>query len=276
MNIAIFTETYLPYINGVVTHVRLLKEGLEKLGHSVLIVTADPTVKRHRLENGILRCPAFSIKRIYGYGVAFPVSARRLRYLIRFKPEIIHIHNEFGVGFFGLQSASILGVPLVYTIHTMYDDYLHYIAPEGMTNVLNKTMSFYLKRFTSNASAIIGPSAKVEDFCKRHHLDAKVFIIRNCPDIDMFSPANARVNKIRKLKKKYNISRGDKILVTISRIAQEKSMDMLINYFVKCFSRDPGYKMFMVGDGRSFSLARYRTPRSRITAIWRIFLFRRP
>ena len=41
MRIAIFTETYLPQINGVVTHIKILKEGLEALGHTVLIVTAD-------------------------------------------------------------------------------------------------------------------------------------------------------------------------------------------------------------------------------------------
>lgn len=249
MRIAIFTETYLPYINGVVTHVRLLKEGLEKLGHEVLIVTADPTVKHHKVENGILRCPAVSFKKIYGYGVASPVSSNRLRYLIKFKPDIIHIHNEFGVGFFGLQASSILSVPLVYTIHTMYDDYLHYIAPNGMTNVLNKTMTFYLKRFTKNACAIIGPSAKVEDFCKRHHLDVKVFVIPNCPDLDAFNPSKTNEAAVEALQDKYSVLPDDKVLITISRIAQEKSMDLLINYFMKCFSNDPEYKMIVVGDG---------------------------
>ena len=47
MKIALFTETYLPYINGVVTHVKILKEGLEKLGHKVLVVTADPHTHRY-------------------------------------------------------------------------------------------------------------------------------------------------------------------------------------------------------------------------------------
>ncbi len=41
MRIALFTETYLPSINGVVTHVKTLKEGLEALGHTVLVVTAS-------------------------------------------------------------------------------------------------------------------------------------------------------------------------------------------------------------------------------------------
>ena len=58
MRIAIFTETYLPQINGVVTHIKILKEGLEALGHTVLIVTADAKAHRHYIEDGVLHCPA--------------------------------------------------------------------------------------------------------------------------------------------------------------------------------------------------------------------------
>ena len=41
MRIALFTETYLPHINGVVTHVKILRDGLLQQGHEVLVVTAD-------------------------------------------------------------------------------------------------------------------------------------------------------------------------------------------------------------------------------------------
>ena len=58
MRIALFTETYLPHINGVVTHVKILKEGLEQLGHQVLVVTADARAQRHFVADGILHCPA--------------------------------------------------------------------------------------------------------------------------------------------------------------------------------------------------------------------------
>ena len=54
MKIVLFTETYLPYINGVVTHIKALKDGLEKLGHQVLVVTADPNVDTHILDNGVI------------------------------------------------------------------------------------------------------------------------------------------------------------------------------------------------------------------------------
>ena len=65
-----------------------------------------------------------------------------------------------------------------------------------------------------------------------------------------------RDEAVRKLKKKYSILPGDKVLITVSRIAQEKSMDLLINYFVKCFSKDAEYKMFMVGDGPALASLR--------------------
>ena len=72
MRIALFTETYLPHINGVVTHVKILKEGLEQLGHQVLVVTADASAQRHFVADGILHCPAHTSRRFYNYSLPLP------------------------------------------------------------------------------------------------------------------------------------------------------------------------------------------------------------
>ena len=74
MKIALYTETYPPFINGVATHASLLAEGLRRLGHEVLVVTADPAVPKHVVKNGVLRCPAAVSKKIYGYGLPNPYS----------------------------------------------------------------------------------------------------------------------------------------------------------------------------------------------------------
>ena len=58
MKVAIFVETYVPLINGVVTHVKVLKEGLEALGHEVLVVFADIAAKHHYIQDLVLHCPA--------------------------------------------------------------------------------------------------------------------------------------------------------------------------------------------------------------------------
>ena len=106
MRIALFTETYLPYINGVVTHVKLLREGLEKLGHTVLVVTSDPNTHHHYIEDGVLHCPAVKLKKIYGYGLASPYSHTRTKLLEEFHPDIIHIHTEFSMGISGIHIAT--------------------------------------------------------------------------------------------------------------------------------------------------------------------------
>lgn len=94
MRIALFTETYLPHINGVVTHVKILRDGLLQQGHEVLVVTADYQTRHHYIKDGILHCPAIKSKRFYGYGVASPFSRRRLKLVQDFHPDIIHIHQR--------------------------------------------------------------------------------------------------------------------------------------------------------------------------------------
>ena len=65
MKIALFTETYLSFVNGVGTHVKTLKNGLEKLGHEVLVVCALPGIKKHFIKDGVLCCPSMSWKKVY-------------------------------------------------------------------------------------------------------------------------------------------------------------------------------------------------------------------
>ncbi|MEG2286599.1 MAG: glycosyltransferase family 4 protein, partial [Ruthenibacterium sp.] len=74
MKIAIFTETYFPFISGIVTHIKTLKESLEAAGHEVLIVTSNPKAMHHYVKDGVLYCPGIPLKRIYGYGFSNPLN----------------------------------------------------------------------------------------------------------------------------------------------------------------------------------------------------------
>lgn len=250
MRIALFTETYTPYINGGVVHVRLLKKGLEELGHEVLVVTASPKVSHHVLKDGVLYCPAVEIKKIYGYGLASPISPSRLKWISDFNPDIIHIHNEFGIGLFGLNAAKKLGIPSVYTVHTMYDDYTHYVM-KGFAGTVDSFMSSYLKLLAKNSTAIIGPSEKVVAFLHRHGVDRRVFVIDNCPDVEALSPANADYEKAREIRARYGVPQDAKLLTLFCRIAPEKSIDVLIDYFAKEFLKDPQYYLMIIGEGAS-------------------------
>lgn len=249
MNIALFSETYLPFVNGVVTHLKVLKEGLELLGHNVLIVTADPEAKTHFIENGILHCPSHSIKKLYGYGISSPISRKRLKLITSFNPDVIHVHNEFSMGLFGIQVAKRLEKPLVYTLHTVYNDYLYYVVPEPLVPVIRVFARAYARWFTNKASALTGPSKKVEEFFNECGIDRPVSCIPNSVEYDVFDPEKTSLEERNALRARMGIASDAFLAVFVGRIGKEKSIDVLLQYWKVAIQSVKKLHLLVVGDG---------------------------
>ena len=137
MNIALFSDTYLPDINGVATSTHILKKELKKHGHHVLVVT---TILPHNSDyidedQDILRLPGIDLKKLYGYRASNIYSFKGMKELKEFQPDIIHVQTEFGIGIFGKIAGEILNIPVCYTYHTMWADYSHYITPGNLKAV---------------------------------------------------------------------------------------------------------------------------------------------
>ena len=262
MKVAIFTETYYPFISGVVTHIETLKNGLEAQGHKVLIITMDPKADHHYVRDGILYCPSIPLKKIYGYGVANPLNLRRLSYIRAFNPDIIHIQTEFTMGLFGLFCARQLKKPVVYTLHTMYDDYLFYVAPgERMQKVVKPGAHWYFRRVATRATEIIGPSTKVVEFLRRCGVERHINIIPNTVDLSDFMVENVQPADIEKARAKLGICPGDVSMLFVGRLGKEKSLDVLIDLFAENFAGEERFKLFIVGDGPEAAALRAQVDR---------------
>lgn len=249
MRIALFSETYVPEVNGVVAHVKVLKEGLEQLGHQVLVVTTDAKAHKHYVSKGVLYCPGKKIKKVYGYGAALPMNTKRYKYLKQFNPDVIHIHTEFGIGLFGLLAAKLLKKPVVYTLHTIYDEYLYYLVPKALTKVGKEVFYRYIRYIANNADVIIGPSKKSEAFLKRAGVNKKLEIIANGVDIQKFSPYNVSQIDRDKLRDAYQIPRDCMLACTITRLGKEKSIDVLLQYSKDYIEKNDNFYIIIVGDG---------------------------
>ena len=249
MKIALFTETYLPHINGIVTHVKILKEGLEKLGHEVLVVTADASTSRHYIQDGILHCPAINSKKFYGYSLAKPISRKRLRFVKEFSPDVIHIHNEFGIGFSGMMCAKILKTPLVYTLHTMYDDYIYYIAPKALINTTTRIAHRYMKIFATKATEITGPSPKCQEYFNESGIDRNVNVIPNAVEMEEFTVGDVTSVEKMLLRKKYNIPENNLVACFVGRLGKEKSVEVLLDFWAEEIDPKEGISLIVIGDG---------------------------
>lgn len=249
MKIALFTETYLPYINGVVTHVKALHDGLEHLGHEVLVVTVDTKARRHYIKDGVLYCPAKEMKKLYHFGLASPFSGKRYRMLRDFEPDVIHIHQEFGIGLSGARIAKKLDKPLVYTLHTMYDDYLYYIVPERLTPLLRRIAHRYFRYLGKSATELTGPSMKVQEYFDMCGVHKSVNVVPNPVELDVFNPSNLNPEHIAAIRKQYGVADDETLVSFCGRLGKEKSVDVLLDNWAKYVKPDDKCKLMILGGG---------------------------
>ena len=253
MKIALFTETYLPDVNGVVSHVKVLREGLEKLGHEVLVVTADVKAKKHYLDDSVLHCPSKKIKKIYGYGLALPYSKKRFEYIKEFNPDVVHIHNEFGIGMFGIKAAKKLKKPVIYTVHTIYDECLCYVVPKFLTSTGKKIFYRYMRNTADKADVLLGPSRKSQEFLNRAGVHKNLRVVANGVDVTEFSLDGFSKSEIEKkrteIRNLHNIPVDAFVGCNVTRLGKEKSLDILIKYVGTYMLQNKNFYLMIVGDG---------------------------
>lgn len=249
MKIALFSDTYLPEINGVAIHVAALKEGLEALGHKVLVVTTTPKEKTSFDSNGVLHCPSIQLKKIYGYGLSMPINVKQFNIIKKFNPDVIHIHTEFGIGLFGILVSKMLRRPVVYTLHTIYDDYVYYVVPKPLIKTGQHAFYRYIKSLYKRATVITGPSPKSLEYLNNAGLHRNIEIIPNPVDVERFSLENVDHDEVAQIRNKYNIPNDAFVGCIISRVGKEKSIDVLLDYIAEYSKKNDKFRFLIVGDG---------------------------
>lgn len=252
MRIGIFSDTYAPFINGVTTSVLMLKKGLEKLGHTVYIVTVnDKTLKYKFEENGkVVRVPGIPIG-IYDYRLSGIYPIKAINIIRKWKLDVIHSQTEFGIGTFARIIAKQLNIPLVHTYHTMYEDYIHYIT-KGYFNKSSKKIVEYLTLFycDKTATELVVPTKKAyELFKKKYMVDRNVHVVPTGIDVEKFYLENNKKLNIIKKREELGIKRDDFVILFVGRIAREKNVMLLLSSMKVIVNNCPKAKLLIVGDG---------------------------
>ena len=249
MKIAIIAEYYLPEINGVVYHMEALRKGLIEEGHEVLIVKPDFKTKHHHITDGILYNPALRLPNLYDYCFSYPYSKSELKLLQEWQPDILHIHTEFSQGMFALYAARRLNIPIVYTCHTMYYDYMHYLGIFKNLKAAKNFINWSILKYTNAAKAVICASTKMEDFLKQCKVTTPIYKIPNACITSDFSKATLDQNTLHNLKTQYGIKSDDFTACFCGRLAAEKNLSLTLAFW-KDFKADiPNAKLFIIGNG---------------------------
>lgn len=243
MRIGIFTECYKPVMNGVSVSIESFKKGLEENGHEVFVFA--PEHKDAVVEHHVYRFPSIADKKGRLYPIFIPSLTLECSYLpedIISGLDIIHAQHMFTAGRLARYAAEKYKKPLIYTYHTMIEDYAHYLgilAPIARLYLINMS-----KRFCNSCDQIVAPSESMRKILLHYGVKTPIEVI-----MTGIEPADFRRKNSEKLRQKFGIHADTKICLYISRIAKEKNLGFLFSAFKKIIQKFPNCVLVMVGGG---------------------------
>ena len=250
MNIALFTESYEPEINGVATSTANLAKTMRAHGHKVLVVCANPWDDQFLYDGETIRVPGIiELKSVYNYRLAGPYNARAAKLVREFRPDVIHTQSDGGIGMFGSSLANQLHIAHVYTYHTMVEDYTHYVTKGHFQRVAVHFVRAFFREKLKQVDEIIAPSSKIYDYLRNVGIDKTIAVVPTGIELDRFSVEKKDKVDVASLKKKFGIDPEDYVILSLGRIGKEKSIDFLIKGYALFLKNNPSKKTKFVITG---------------------------
>ena len=241
MKIGIFTESYKPYTSGVVTSISTFKDELTRLGHDIYIF-APSYPNYDEEEDNVFRYFSIPAPTNPGYTLALPVHPGMLSLMKKLQLDIIHVHSPFTLGRVGLHYARKFDLPLLFTYHTRYDQYVHYV-PMAKDLVKDVTIK-YSRHFCNECDHIIAPSHEIESIIRSFLVTTPISVVPTGIPLDKFQGGDSGW-----LRRNYPIPPHHRILLYAGRLSQEKNVPFLIESFCKIKRTRPDTTLVLVAGG---------------------------
>jgi 1,2-diacylglycerol 3-alpha-glucosyltransferase len=243
MNVLMFTNTFTPHVGGVARSVQSFAGELRARGHRVVVVApefegADPN------ERDVVRFPALQRYSGTDFSIPLPVPGIVHRLLDRFEPTVIHSHHPFMLGDMALRVAASRRLPVVFTHHTMFEEYTHYVP--GDSPRLRRFAIDLVTGYCDLADAVIAPSESVARVLDQRGIVTPVEVIPTGVDLELFGGGD------RTLYRQTHGIPGDAFVVGhVGRLAPEKNPEFLAAAIGRFLQGDERACSLIVGSGPS-------------------------
>ncbi len=245
MHIAFFTNTYHPFISGVVRSIGSFRKTLSDQGHNVFIF-AQHVDDYEDQEPFIFRYPSFNISWPTDFHAVIPISSFVDHLLPSLKLDVIHAHHPVVLGKTAATKAAELNVPLIFTFHSQYTEYTHYLPlnQETIQDFIKDLIDTRLVEFMEKCHHIVVPSSSMLDLLEDvFGLRDKVSVVPTGIDLEQFE--NADGVPIRK-----QLGWGDDVvLISIGRLGPEKNWKTLLDACAPVIQANPRFRVAIIGDG---------------------------
>lgn len=251
MKIAYFTDTFLPQVNGVATALANQAKELGERGHEILIFTPKlDDIKRRKFKARnvtIVNLPTVPalIYTEYKFGV-FGLP-RVIKYLVKFKPDILHTHAAFTIGMDAILAAKVLKKPLVGTVHIYFTDreYLRFVKYDLAVKMLEKISGRYLNFIFSQCDLVLVPSKALTKELRSNDFKKPVVYLPNGVILNSAKLLTSSEKSL--LRKQYKLK--EKVVLHFGRLSYEKNTDLLIKAFQLITKKNKQSSLLIIGDG---------------------------
>lgn len=257
MNIIMLTNTFTPHVGGVARSVETFTAEYRKRGHNVLVV-APEFDNQPRNEIGVVRLPAIQHFNGSDFSVALPVPGLLKDILETFKPDIVHSHHPYLLGMTALRIARYRQLPLVFTHHTMYEQYTHYVPLNSPA--FSRFVIELATRYANLCDQVFAPSQSIETLLHQRGVQRPITVIPTGVDTTRFRHGDGL-----KFRAKHGISEKAYIVGHLGRLAPEKNLEFLTTAVAQFLNKTPQAEFLVVGTGPSELLIRAIFDRAGLT-----------
>ncbi|NLV22595.1 MAG: glycosyltransferase family 4 protein [Syntrophomonadaceae bacterium] len=241
MRIGVFTDSYKPYTSGVVTSITTFRDELTRLGHEVHIFA--PSYPHYQDdEPNVYRFYSVPSPTNTDFTLAIPIYPGLGTLVKHLRLDIIHVHSPMIMGRVGLRYARKYNIPLVFTYHTRYDQYVHYV-PVAQDFAKEVTVK-YSSSFCNHCDHIITPSEDIRAIIRENEVRKPVTVIPTGIPLQRFENGDPGW-----LRAHFDIPTENKILLFVGRLSKEKNLKFLIKTFRTVKDKMPQTSLVLTAQG---------------------------
>jgi len=245
VNIVTVTNTFTPHVGGVARSVQGFTKAFRQLGHRVLVIAPrfEGTPERER---DVVRLPAVQHFSGSDFSVPVPVPGRVAVALSTFAPHIVHSHHPFLLGDTALRIAAAHALPVVFTYHTMYEQYTHYVP--GHSPRLQRFVVELATGYCNLCDAVIAPSTTVAELLVHRGVKVPIEIIATGVDREAFASGDGPG-----FRQRAGIPLEAFVVGHVGRLAPEKNLGFLAEAVARFLLHNVQARFLVAGDGPSLA-----------------------
>ena len=232
MNIVMLTNTFTPHIGGVARSVEAFTAEYRRRGHRVLVVAPEfPGMPQDEIN--VVRIPAIQNFNGSDFSVVLPVSGLLTVLLDEFAPDIIHAHHPYLLGVTALRVARYRSLPLVFTHHTLYEEYTHYVP--GDAPKLRRFIIEAAIRYANLSDQVFAPSESIMALLRERGVATPITVVATGVQTEHFAQGNGGRFRVAT-----GIPEDAFVVGHLGRLAPEKNLEFLAEAaaaFLKTTSR---------------------------------------